>query len=525
MSFIIAILLIFSSLSSSSCAVPLSTRSRWIVDDSGKRVKLACVNWAGHIQMLPEGLNKQPLSNIAKQISSMGFNCVRLTYATYMFTRHGHLNVGEYLEHNKLTLALEGVKKHNPNILNLSVWDAQKAVIDALGSQGVMVILDCHVSKPKWCCNDNDGNGFFGDQYFDPQDWLNALSTVAKRYINTPMVIGMSLRNEFRGRRQDQNVWYTYVEQGANLIHKKNPNVLILISGLGYDIDLSFLKKKPLNLNLHNKLVYEIHRYAFSQAQYGFWSNTSINYMCQKVAQEIEAKSGFLRGGRQNGAPLMLTEFGIDLDQNSQPDTSFVTCLLAWLAENDLDWAIWSGHGSYYLRDGKQDADESYGMFDGTWSKVRNPGFHTKLQLVQQILQAPFSTQPMDRVMYHPLSGSCGMAQGNEVQAGDCLKTSVWSFNGDGSPIRLKGSNQCLKAAGEGSPVVLTDYCSGESSSWKLAPKSMYQLSNGNGLCLHFDSSISNKVLTKKCIVTDPDYVKLPGQESQWFVLVQSNTK
>ncbi|CAI9094205.1 OLC1v1029899C1 [Oldenlandia corymbosa var. corymbosa] len=530
MSFIIIILLIFSSLCSSSYAVPLSTRSRWIVDhETGKRVKLACANWEGHVQMLPEGLNKQPLYHIAREISLMGFNCVRLTYATYMFTHHADVTVAKNLENNNLTSALQGVKKHNPHLLSLSLVDAQKAVVDALGSHGVMVLLDCQVSKPMWCCNDDDGNGFFGDQYFDPQDWLNALAIVAKRYKHTPMVMGMSLRNELRGPRQDQNVWYKYVKEGTKLIHRENPNVLIVISGLDYDIDFSFLKNNPLNLNLHKKLVYETHRYAFSEGQYGLWSNTSINYMCQNVIQEIEAKSGFLFKGK-HAAPLIVTEFGIDLNQNTQTDSSFLTCLLAWMAENDLDWAIWAGHGSYYLRDGNQDPEESYGMFDGTWTKLRNEDFHTKIQLIQQILQVPFSRHPMHRLLYHPLSGSCGVAQGNQVLAGDCWKTSIWSFRGEGSPIRLKGSHRCLTAVGDGLPVVLTDYCSGESSRWKLARNSMYQLANkddnGNELCLDFDPNISKKVLTRKCIVAgEDDAVKLQGQENQWFVLVKSNAK
>ncbi|KAM3321647.1 hypothetical protein P3S67_002798 [Capsicum chacoense] len=66
-----------------SHCLPLSTSSRWIIDDeSGKRVKLVCVNWAGHLQtMLPEGLDQQPISHIARHISLMGFNCVRLTWA------------------------------------------------------------------------------------------------------------------------------------------------------------------------------------------------------------------------------------------------------------------------------------------------------------------------------------------------------------------------------------------------------------------------------------------------------------
>ncbi|CAI9094203.1 OLC1v1029897C2 [Oldenlandia corymbosa var. corymbosa] len=533
MNFIIAILLIFISISSSQ-AVPLSTKSRWIVDeDTGRRVKLACANWEGHVSMLPEGLHKQPLDHIARGFSLMGFNCVRLTYATYMFTHNAHLTVAQNFENNNLTSALKGMTKHNPQLLGLTLADAQKAVIDALGSHGVMVLLDCQVSKPMWCCSNDDGNGFFGDQYFSPQDWLKALSIVAKRYKDTPMVMAMSLRNELRGPLQNQSVWYKYVEKGAKLIHRENPNVLVLISGLDYDIDFTFLKNNPLPLqNLNQKLVYETHRYAFTEGQLDFWTNTSINYMCKNITQEIETKSGFLRSGK-DAAPLFITEFGINLSEDDQADSSFVTCLLAWMAQNDLDWAIWAGHGSYYLRDGNQDPEETYGMFDATWKKVRNPDFHTKLQLVLQTLQDPFSRHETYKVMYHPLSGTCGVAHKNQVlAAGGCWKTTQWSYRGEGSPIRLKGTNRCLMAVGDGLPVLLSDDCSGESSSWKLAKNSMYQLANkdenGNHLCLDFDPHVSKMVLTTKCIVAeedDPDYIKLQRPESQWFLLVDSNAK
>ncbi|GLT36663.1 hypothetical protein SLA2020_110260 [Shorea laevis] len=68
--------------------VSLSTKSRWIVDNqTGKRVKLACVNWVAHLEpVVAEGLNKQPVDVISKKIRSLGFNCVRFTWP--LFSRH-----------------------------------------------------------------------------------------------------------------------------------------------------------------------------------------------------------------------------------------------------------------------------------------------------------------------------------------------------------------------------------------------------------------------------------------------------
>lgn len=188
---LVTIVLIFFAVSSH--AVPLSTKSRWIIDDStGERVKLVCGNWEGHLEpLLPEGLSKRPLDEISRHISLMGFNCVRLTWAVHMYTRHANLTVVQNFQDLNLTDALRGIQKHNPQLLALTVVDAQKAVIHSLISHGVMVFLDCQVSHPMWCCNDNDGNGFFGDVYFDPHEWLKGLSIVSQRYKDTPMVLYM----------------------------------------------------------------------------------------------------------------------------------------------------------------------------------------------------------------------------------------------------------------------------------------------------------------------------------------------
>lgn len=181
------LLITFTALSHS---LPLSTSSRWIVDDAtGERVKLACVNLPGHLEaMLPEGLDKRPVKEIAMQIAAMGFNCVRLTWATHMYTRYANLTVAESFSNLGLNEAIMGLTNYNPTFLDLTLVDAQKLVINELANQGIMTVLDCQVSKPQWCCGDTDGNGFFGDEYFDPKEWLQGLSTVANQYKDQTMV-------------------------------------------------------------------------------------------------------------------------------------------------------------------------------------------------------------------------------------------------------------------------------------------------------------------------------------------------
>jgi endoglucanase len=143
-------------------SLPLSTSGRWILGADGKRVKLTCVNWAGHMETnTPEGLHKQSIDYIADFIKEQGFNCVRLTYSID-HALNPNINVSE-----AFTAAAEPAGVSVDDMNNLFSQIQQKnsfaggettnrgvfeAVIAVLHARGVMTILDNHVSKASWCC-------------------------------------------------------------------------------------------------------------------------------------------------------------------------------------------------------------------------------------------------------------------------------------------------------------------------------------------------------------------------------------
>ncbi|KAG4925861.1 hypothetical protein JHK87_051401 [Glycine soja] len=98
-----------------------------------------------------------------------------------MFKRYSSHKVGETLDSLKLHGIRLGLRPYNPSLENATLVEAFDAVIDEFGRQGLMVLADNHVSDPKWCCGHNDGNGFFGDEHFNPEEWLQGLSMVANR--------------------------------------------------------------------------------------------------------------------------------------------------------------------------------------------------------------------------------------------------------------------------------------------------------------------------------------------------------
>jgi len=185
--FLVVLVVIYSS---HSDAYPLSTQNRWIIDEvTGQRAKLVCANWAGHLQpMIPEGLDQRPLKDIVGELVKHRFNCMRLTYAIYMWTRYGNGNVSATFASLDVPEVVKGVAKNNPYLLSMTHVQTFDAVVHGLGVQNVKVLLDNHVSEPIWCCNDDDENGFFHDRHFNPQEWVHGLTLAAKHFSGNHVV-------------------------------------------------------------------------------------------------------------------------------------------------------------------------------------------------------------------------------------------------------------------------------------------------------------------------------------------------
>lgn len=196
----------------------------------------------------------------------------------------------------------------------------------------------------------------------------------------------MSLRNELRGPQQSMSSWYKNVKRGARRIHQANPNVLIIVSGLNYGTDLSFLQDRPLGLSLDKKLVYEAHWYSFSLGKRRDWEQKHPGRMCAGAIRRFESKVGFLADDK----PLFVSEIGVDQRGINRADNRFLPCFLAYAADKDLDWAMWALQGSYYRRNGKVGFEETYGVLDAGWDGPRNSEFNRKFRLLQELLQGMY---------------------------------------------------------------------------------------------------------------------------------------
>nr|CAB3450253.1 unnamed protein product [Digitaria exilis] len=503
-----------------AAAVTLSTSSRWIVDQAGRRVKLACVNWPSHLEpVVAEGLGRQPVGAIAGMVVSLGFNCVRLTYPIALATNASlsSLTVRQSLLAHGLAETAGGVE----------------AVVNALGEKDVMVILDNHVSKPGWCCGNDDGNGFFGDRDFDPDLWVDGLTNMATTFADVPNVVGMSLRNELRGPRQNPEDWYTYMERGAEAVHAASPRALVIMGGLSYDYDLSFLAARQVSVSFaaEGKLVPEVHWYSFSDAR--AWEAENANEVCARASREFARRAGFLLA---RGLPLFLSEFGADLRGGDPRDNRFFPCAASVAAEHDLDWAYWALQGSYALRQGVAGMDEAYGVLDWSWSKPRNVTVLPRIQSLQRPNQGPGYADALPyTVLFHPVTGLCVVRSGAAaatLELGPCNETDAWGYAPPSSTLVLRDAAglPCLRAEGRGQPARLgTKACGDAASTWRLASDSgmhvaAVEMGGGDGgmVCLDVGED-GRSIVTNPCACLRGDGTCDP--ERQWFKMVTSTRR
>jgi aryl-phospho-beta-D-glucosidase BglC (GH1 family) len=121
-----------------------------IVDSTGRRVKLAGVNWSGgHAERhCVGGLDCQPLKKMAKYIKEvLDFNVVRLTFSLQMFYDDNFVD--------------QKLIKANPELFGKTSMQIFDETIKVLTETGLMIYLNNHTSKSQWCCSDTDGDGLW----------------------------------------------------------------------------------------------------------------------------------------------------------------------------------------------------------------------------------------------------------------------------------------------------------------------------------------------------------------------------
>jgi hypothetical protein len=153
----------------------------------------------------------------------------------------------------------------------------------------------------------------------------------------------------------------------ASAVYSANSDILIYFSGLDSDFNIepavggSTLLDPGFSFDITSyewahRLVFEMHEY-----------DEGISDSCpiyETILESFGADATTKTGTGSNRAPLVISEWGHDeTDASDAWQSAYSECLTQFMVERQLGWMMWVLAGSYYIRSGVQDYDETYGKF------------------------------------------------------------------------------------------------------------------------------------------------------------------
>jgi aryl-phospho-beta-D-glucosidase BglC (GH1 family) len=304
----------------------LHTQGATILDAQNRPKILRGVNWFGMETntFCPHGLWTRSLDSMLDQIATQGYNCLRLPYSNELLRASAQPNG----IHWGLNADLQGLS-------GLQIMDR---VIEKAGKRGLMVILDRH--RP-----DSTGqSALWYDSRCSEAQWLSDWELLANRYKNNPTVVACDLHNEPHdpaswGDNNQSTDWRLAAERAGNRILAVNPNLLILVEGVGRDYwwggNLKSARQAPVRLSIPGRLVYSAHDYpasVFPQNWFG-----APNYPAN-LNSVWDSYWGYLT--KENIAPVLLGEFGTRYETTS--DRLWLDTLVVYLKVRGISSTFWS---------------------------------------------------------------------------------------------------------------------------------------------------------------------------------------
>ncbi len=361
---IVLVLLVFSLITSTSAQQQnfLSVSGNKLFDVQGKEVRLTGVNWFGFETQnyFPHGIWTRDMKSVLQQIKDLGFNTIRVPWCNEMLNPGVTINVPSYgsdaytgispmnEEESKVTKPIE--------LMDIFVRWCQE--------NDMKIVLDNHSRA---------ADGFLNEKLwytpeYSEERWINDWIFMANRYKDFSAVVGMDLNNEPHGsswgNSNPATDWNKAAERCGNAILKVNPNVLIIVEGVGefegnsywWGGQLMGAKKYPVQLSDPNKLMYSAHEYGpevapqdwfdapnFPQNMPGIWRD-NYHYLYEEET-----------------SPLFVGEFGI------KNQDAFGGIAFTWFTEftnfmgGIYSWTFWSMNPN---------SGDTGGILQDDWSSV-----------------------------------------------------------------------------------------------------------------------------------------------------------
>ncbi|MCF3936710.1 cellulase family glycosylhydrolase [Acuticoccus sp. M5D2P5] len=324
-----------------------STQGTDIVDSAGNVVKLTGVNWFGGetVRMGPDGLYTRNYKDMMDQMAELGFNTIRLPFS------NDALQDGAMP--NDINYAI------NPELEGLTALEVIDAVVAYAGEIGLRIILDNHRNAAG---NGASSNGLWYGEGYTHEEWVADWEMLAERYQDNPTVVGFDLSNEPHaaswGDGNAATDWRLAAEDAIDAIHAINPEVLVLVEGIGgsywWGGDLTGVGDFPIRLDQSDKLVYSPHAYPNSIYNQPWFSDPDYPNNLPGV---WDANWGYIID--EGIAPVLVGEFGSKLEDPK--DVAWFDTFIPYLVENGLSWTFWSWNPN---------SGDTGGIVESDWSTV-----------------------------------------------------------------------------------------------------------------------------------------------------------
>lgn len=190
-----------------------------ILDEDGKTIQLRGVNWFGFEteSRAPQGLWKRNWKDTLDQMQALGFNALRVPLCPDTI-------------HGSPTKTIDFTL--NPDLKDLDSAQVLDKFVREVDRRGMYVLLDHH--RPN--CEKQSELWYSRD--YSEKDWLNDLTTLAKRFRDVPHVIGVDLMNEPHGAAtwgtgKVETDWNLAAERASKAVLGVAPQWLMFVGGVG----------------------------------------------------------------------------------------------------------------------------------------------------------------------------------------------------------------------------------------------------------------------------------------------------